>query len=222
MGFQTKLTCSYPWIMSWLSTPSSASLLCVCVSITSLGNCIAETYGHLSESHCYIRHLLCYLTTRRALTRSHANCRTYTCHSTVSPGQPSTNWHDIQVSAATLSRVFRNYLQNQMCEISVQITKLWNKQITKGKRDWGHDKLHMMEHRNLAVCDNLSKEQVRAGGHRKQNGLKSENSSGYASCCICPECHRVRAQRHCLEIWGKAQRSRIPTSSHGCLTETRL
>lgn len=106
--------------------------------------------------------------------------------------------------------------------------KLWNKQITKGKRlsndrDWGHDKLHMMEHRNLSVCDNLSKERVRTGGHTvKQNGLKSENSSGYASCCICPECHRVRAQHHCLEIWGKAQRSRIPTSSHGCLTETRL
>lgn len=161
--------------MSWLSP--LASLLCVCVSVTSLGSCINETCGHLSESHCYIRHFLCYLTTREALTCSHPNCITYTRHVTVSPGQLSTNWHDIQVSAATLSRVFRNYLQNQMCEISVQIMKLWNKQTTVGKRlsnnrDWGHDKLHMMEHRSLAVCDNLSKEQVRAGGHSQAEWLE--------------------------------------------------
>lgn len=104
------------------------------MSITSLGNCIDETYGHLSEYHCYIRHVLCYLKTRKALTCPHPDCMTHTCGFTVSPGQLSTDWHDIQVSAATLSRVFRNYLQNQMCEISVQITKLWNKQTTKGRR----------------------------------------------------------------------------------------
>lgn len=44
-----------------------------------------------------------------------------------------------------------------MCEISVQIMKLWNKQTTKGKdcvmtEPEGRDKPHMMDHRNLAVC----------------------------------------------------------------------
>lgn len=36
----------------------------------------------------------------------------------------------------------------------------------------GHDKLHVMEPRNLAVRDNLSKERVRTGGHSQTEWLE--------------------------------------------------